>query len=117
MCGHDVLLKKIVIYVCVDRVAKVIIFPLVHILLINEMILKGAVPYYRRLGADRPNYWGGVRGAPEYPRVTNKVFPALSHGGQSYFKGILKGAVPGQGQESTSSVTLGYSSFTRRLRP
>ena len=31
---------------------------------------------------------------PEYPRVTNKVFPALSHGGQSYFKGILKGAVP-----------------------
>ena len=29
-----------------------------------------------------------------YPRVTKEVFAALSHGGQSYFKGILKGAVP-----------------------
>ncbi len=41
-----------------------------------------------------PAMGGGVCGAPEDPRVTNKVFPALSHGGQSYFKGILKGAVP-----------------------
>ena len=37
---------------------------------------------------------GSTESAQNDPRVTNKVFPALSHGGQSYFKGILKGAVP-----------------------
>ena len=88
MCGHDVLPKKIVIYVCVDRVAKVIIFPLVHILLINEMILKGAVPYYRRLGADRPNYWGGGMWCPRIPQSNQQGFSLLS---ATVVNHILKG--------------------------
>ena len=56
--------------------------------------------FYRRLTRSRQVSYGG--GGPEYPRVTNKVFPALSHGWWSIILKKGKKLSPSQGHESTS---------------